>query len=136
MDEATIQAQLSQGMPTEEPATTSPRPPADDPIDPDALHNNLPLENAITRNEVMDYFNLNSRERMSEDMKTRVDAIVQWARETTGSTELVDIFQAIRRQEGRMGIRFAPNKIDRLVRHIVLDRQISALNEKQRALYG
>lgn len=135
MDESQIVAQLAQGVPKEDSPIANPAPlPA--PEDGGLMHNGLPLETQLQRQELLDYFELPSSYRKNPEVLQQIDNIITWARDNASSTEMADIFRIINRQENMLGSKLKPGRIAKLNRYIHLHNQGRAIDEQMRSLYG
>lgn len=134
MDETQIAQNLAQNTP-QSPPETQPVYPDAEPGDPEALKSGLPIDNLLTRMEVMDYFNVPKMMRSNPDTQAQMDTIIGWAREN-GGQDLNDIFSAISHQEAMMGIRFKEDRLGKLYRYVRLNKERMAVEHKMRTLYG
>lgn len=132
MDETQIVETLKQNVPTPEPEVR----PEPEITEPEPMHNGLPLETALARNELFDYFDIKSYEKRSPEVVQWVDTVLEWAKETAQSSELAEVLRVIGRQERIMGSNSKPGRLFQVYKYIRLHNQSKAIDEKMRALYG
>lgn len=133
-DESQIATELAASIPREDSPITNPAP-LPEPEPSELLHNGLPLETALQRQELIDFFELPPSYRMNPDVTQQIDNILVWARET-GGPELASILHIINRHETLLGSRYKPGRIAKLNRFINLQKQTKALDEQTRSLYA
>lgn len=135
-------AETEQQIATRLAQSIAPPPSTDDePVEPtqedrEPLHNNLPLEGAITKQELMDYFNLSPTLRHGAETAQAIETIMEWAKTDSGSTDLAALLKSIRFAELGLGSTLKPDRLQRLYRFVRLNQQHALLNEKMRALYA
>lgn len=138
MTEAEIQQQLAEKLeqdradpiPAPQPSPTPPE------KEDEAFHNNLPLADLVTRNELMDYFDIPSAARHSVETEVWVNKIMDWARDEGGSSNIGDLLRVINAQETTMGSRHNEQRVYKLYQYIRIHEQRQALAERERSLYG
>lgn len=135
MDESQLTAQLAKNIPKEDSPITNP-PPLPEPEDGGPIHNGLPLETQLQRQELLDYFELPPSYRKNPEVLQQIDNIITWARDNASSAEMADIFRIINRQENMLGTKMKPGRIAKLNRYIHLHNQGRAIDEQMRGLYA
>lgn len=103
-------------------------------IDPDGLHNSLPLDNTSLRFELMDYFNVGLSARHSSETQEQVNTIMQWAVDATNSTNIVDILKELNLQETVLGSRLKGDRLQRIYRYVRIAQQKRVLDAKMEAM--
>lgn len=135
MDESQIVSQLKQNVPAE-PVVDVPEPETPD-RDPEAFHNNNPLDTMTLRYELMDYFELSTSSRRDPDLRSQLDSIINWAAETADSKDLGAILKVIRQHESSLGSRYKlTGRINSLFRYTRLASQKNVIEEKMKGMYG
>jgi len=103
-------------------------------IDPDGVHNSLPLDNISLRYEVMDYFNLGTNIRHSSEVQEQINTIMQWAVDQSGSLKIVDILKTLNLQEAALGTRLKGDRLQRVYRYVRIAQQKRILDAKLEAM--
>ena len=135
MDESEIQAKLKENVPhpefkENEQYHHTPEEEAE------MLHNSLPLDNYVLRHQVFDFMDIPVTSRSDPTTSGAIDTILEWAYKQTGSREFADLIHVINRQEAVMGSRRSDDRLARLYQFVKINKQMEALAEQERALYG
>lgn len=134
MNEDAIAAELKAKLQVEEPA---PEPAKEEPkTDERFLHDGLPLESRLEKQQWLDYFQVPSQARYDGKVDTWLQRVLDWARDEAGSSEYTDILRVISDQERILGSKIKPDRLATLARFATIRRQRIQLAEQERALYG
>jgi len=134
MDESSIKQKLAETVKSFAPEPTVQQ--NEEPVAPEVFHNNLPLDNFILQNNVMDILGVPRMQRSSTESQDKVNAIVRWAADNSPSSEMTDIIETIMRQERLMGIHLQEDRINRLYSFVRLAEQRSLIELRMKALNG
>jgi hypothetical protein len=102
----------------------------------EALHNNLPLDNMVLKQQVMQMMGVPAMQQSSTEIIDMVNYILRWAADNSASNEMIDILETISRQTRMMGIRHKDDKMARLYRYVKLNNQRASVELQMRELYG
>lgn len=137
MDESVIQAKLKDNVPHPE-FKENEQPVEDAPTEDlgEGPRNNLSLDNMVLKQQLLDFLDIPLASRKSPDTSTALESILNWAYNQTGTTEFADILRVINRQEGIMGSRLSGDRLFKLYKYVKINRQMEALTQQEKALYG
>lgn len=93
-------------------------------------------EEQLTRNRLLDWFEIPMHERHTTKTDRWINDIYAWARETAGSGEYTDLLRVINEQEQIMGSRMKPGRVVKLYKYIQISRLRRQLANQERLLYG
>lgn len=136
MSEADIAAELANKIDKEETPAPNKSEPEKPDQDPDAFHNNDPLENTLQRYQLMEYFDVPLTQRHSAEVQQNISSILQWARSANPTGDFADVLSYIRSAENQFGNTLKEQRIFKLATHIKIQRSIKILQEKERSIYG
>lgn len=128
-DEATIAAQLAQGIPVE-PTPEPAAPTKDEPQGEPAFSSNVELDVNKGR-EFMDYFGVDRISRHSEDTQRQIREVYRWASEAAQSHDTDKVYSKILELEEHLGIVYKPDKLDRIARWVEIEKKTRALRAQQ-----
>lgn len=132
--EQQIVEQVRQNLPVGE--SINDTPPIPDTVDPDGLHNNLPLQNMLLEQQLFDHFNIGRGARQSVEVKEQLQAVISWAKDNASGADVTDIMNAILHQENMMGVQLREDKLFRVYKFARLNQQRLSLENQMKALYG
>jgi hypothetical protein len=82
---------------------------------------------------LIDYFEIPREERGDRQLLEKLDYLFRWGSAEAGSDDAVDVMNALRQLEQRLGLIYRDDKIESLYRYIVLDSERRHV-EKEMAL--
>lgn len=100
----------------------------------EAMHNNLPLDNMVLEQNVMDILNIPNGARQSAETKNQIDSIMRWASENAGNKEMSSILETIQRQVRMMGAQLSTDKVQKLYRFVKLSSVRDSIELQMRSL--
>lgn len=101
----------------------------------EAMHNNLPLDNMVLEQNIMNLLDIPNTQRFSAETKDKVAKITRWASENSRSNEMSDILDTIHTQMRMMGAIGRDDKVDRLYKYVRLSMVRSGIETQMKALY-
>lgn len=136
MTEQEIVAELAKKTTPESPQEQVEKPKEPETGDPDAFHNNDPIEGTLQQYQLMEYFDVPVGERHSAEVQQNISMILQWAKTENPGKDFADVLAYIRTSEGQFGNNFKEQRVFKLANHIKIQRSIKLLQEKERSMHG
>jgi hypothetical protein len=138
MNEDEIARKLAEKTnPVPPPPTTTPEtPPAEKPED-EKFHDNLPLENSVLKQQLLDYLQVPIESRHSTQVATWLETVLNWAASEAGSHDFVEVVRVIREQEQFAGTYLKPDRLMRLHQFIkIRQARLKLAAQEQALIYG
>jgi hypothetical protein len=134
MNEERITQTLKNNIPSAVETPTESMVASDEPVlESEPLHNNLPLDNMVLTNSLMDLLNIPMVRRTNET-RQEVEYILRWASENSPTSEMYDILETVAKQSRMLGIQMKENKMDILYRYAKLNNQRKMIETQMKEL--
>jgi len=134
MNEDEIAAKLAAKTEPPVPPPAAPEPEKPRENEDTKFHDNLPLENTILKQQLLDYLKVPIESRHSAQVATWLDTVLNWAANEAGSHELQDILRVVREQEQFTGNTLKPDRLMRLNQFIKIRQARLKLAAQEQAL--